>query len=343
VIDRHRDDIAAELRRSGLVVTADVGLSDFRVDLVIADPDEPDQPLLAVLLAGTEWYGRRTVGDRDGLPVEVLSRMLHWPGVERVWLPEWLSHREATVTRLRDAVAAAKRRLSEPVLEDVTPPAVAELVVTPPVSAVEEAFAFRSATTTPPAPAARPRHPNLVDFSAWMPIVVGDIRVLDEIHGSYNKSQVVKVIESIIESEGPVHRDRLAKLVAGAFSLGKVAEARRVAIQRVVPADYIRANDPDFYWPNGVDPIAWRTVRTSKKGEGRRVGEISLVEIGNAMTVVAEQSGGIAVEDLKRDALALFGGVRITRDVGARLAEALDRALVMGTLKQSPSGIVFVA
>lgn len=94
---------------------------------------------------------------------------------------------------------------------------------------------------------------------------------------------------------------------------------------------------------NGVDPITWRSVRTSKKGEGRPVGEISLVEIGNAMAVVAEQSGGFAVEDLKRDALVLFGGIRITRDVGARLAEALDRALVMGTLKQLPSGIVVVA
>lgn len=345
VIDRHRDDIAAELRRSGFVVTADVGLSDFRVDLVIADPDEPDQPLVAVLLDGTEWYGRRTVGDRDGLPVEVLSGLLHWPGVERVWLPEWLSRREATVTRLRDAVAAAKQRLSEPSVEDVAPAAVAEVVVTSPVSvsAPEEAFAFRSAPTAPPAPAAPRRHANLVDFTAWMPIVVGDIRVLDEIHSAYNKSKVTKVIESIIEAEGPIHRDRLAKLVAGAFGLGKVAEARRAGIRRVVPADYLRANDPDFYWPIGVDPITWRTVRTSKKGEGRPLGEVSLVEIGNAMAVVAEQSGGIAVEDLKRDALALFGGVRITRDVGARLAEALDRALVIRTLKQLPSGIVVVA
>ncbi|MCC9186221.1 hypothetical protein MMAG44476_34741 [Mycolicibacterium mageritense DSM 44476 = CIP 104973] len=346
VIDRHRDDIAAELRRSGFVVTADVGLSDFRVDLVIADPDEPDRPLVAVLLDGTEWYGRRTVGDRDGLPVEVLSRLLHWPGVERVWLPEWLSQREATVTRLRDAVGAAKRRLAEPPVEDiVVPPVVIEPVVTPPpLSAAEEVFAFRSAPTAPPPPPVAPRrHAHLVDFAAWMPIVVGDIRVLDEIHSAYNESQVVKVVESIIEAEGPVHRDRLAKLVAGAFSLGKVAEARRVAIQRVVPLRYLRANDPDFYWPSGVDPISWRTVRTSKKGEGRPLGEISLVEIGNAMAVVAEQSGGIAVEDLKRDALAMFGGSRRTAAVGARLAEALDRALVMGTLKQLPSGIVVVA
>ncbi len=114
VIDRHRDDIADALRREGLVVRSDVGLSDFRVDLVVSDPDEPDQPLVAILLDGTEWYGRRTVADRDGLPIDVLSNLLHWPGVERIWLPEWLSQREATVARIRDAVAAAKQRRLEP-------------------------------------------------------------------------------------------------------------------------------------------------------------------------------------------------------------------------------------
>lgn len=334
VIDRHRDDIAKALRQEGFVVKADVGLSDFRVDLVISDPDEPDQPLVAVLLDGTEWFSRRTVADRDGLPVEVLSKLLHWPGVERVWLPEWLGRREETVMRLRDAVAAAKQRKLEPPVDEV-------LARPPVVAPVEESFAFRSATTVA-APIAPRRRANLTDFRPWSSVVIGSISVLDEIHTSYNRSHVVKIIESIIDSEGPVHRDRLAKLVAGAFSLGKVSEGRRTAIQRVVPAEYSRADDREFYWPNGVNPGTWRTVRTSRRGEGRPLGEISLVEIGNAMLVVAEQAGGSAIEDLKRDALALFGGIRITKDIGARLAEALERALAVGTLKQLPSGIVVV-
>lgn len=142
VIDRHRDDIAAALREEGFVVRADVGLSDFRVDLVIADLDEPEKPLLAVLLDGPEWFGRRTVADRDGLPVEVLSKLLHWPGVERVWLPEWLGQRDATVARLRDAAAAAKQRKVAPPVEDVVapPPVVTPVedeVVRVPVGAAE--------------------------------------------------------------------------------------------------------------------------------------------------------------------------------------------------------------
>jgi hypothetical protein len=173
-------------------------------------------------------------------------------------------------------------------------------------------------------------------------VVIGSISVLDEIHTSYNRAHVVKIVESIIDAEGPVHRDRLAKLVAGAFSLGKVSEARRTAIQRVVPAEYTRGDDREFYWPTGVEPALWRTVRTAKRGEGRPLGEVSLVEIGNAMRVVAEQAGGSGVDDLKRDALALFGGIRVTKDIGARLDEALERALAIGALKQLPSRIVVV-
>ncbi|GAA2531712.1 DUF3320 domain-containing protein [Mycolicibacterium diernhoferi] len=335
VIDRHRDDIAAALRTEGFAVQADIGLSDFRVDLVIADPQEPDHPLVAVLLDGPEWFGRRTVADRDGLPVEVLSKLLHWPGVERVWLPEWLGDRDATVARLRESVAAAKQRRLEPPAEEVpVPPPVVQPVM-------EETLAFRSApaASTPRAPR---RHAHLTDFSPWNSVVIGSISVLDEIHTSYNRAHVVKIVESIIDAEGPVHRDRLAKLVAGAFSLGKVSESRKRAIQQVVPAEYSRADDREFYWPNGVHPGTWRTVRTSNRGEGRPIGEISLVEIGNAMRVAAEQTGGSAVDDLKREAMNLLGMTRMGSAVTLRLDQALERALAVGVLRQQPSGIFVV-
>ena len=64
--------------------------------------------MLAVLLDGPGWAARRTVGDRDGLPVEVLSTLMRWPAVERVWMPEWLADREAVLDRLSTVLAAAK-------------------------------------------------------------------------------------------------------------------------------------------------------------------------------------------------------------------------------------------
>ena len=115
VVDRHRESIAAALRARGLVVRTDVGLSEFRVDLSVSRPADPETPVMAVLLDGPAWARRGTVGDRDGLPVEVLGEMLRWPVVERVWLPSWLASADDVVDRLVAAVDAAPAAIAAPI------------------------------------------------------------------------------------------------------------------------------------------------------------------------------------------------------------------------------------
>ncbi|WP_301120926.1 DUF3320 domain-containing protein [Mycolicibacterium fortuitum] len=338
VIDRHRDDIAEALRREGFVVATDVGLSDFRVDLAISDPDEPDRPLVAVLLDGIGWSRRKTVADRDGLPVDVLGNLMRWPGVERVWMPEWLHHRDETIARLRAAVGDAKQRLAEPVVEPAAP------VVVKPVDVPESVSSIPSlkSATAPAAPPKRKQHPNIRVFSGWTPRVAGDKSSLDELGSAWAKDQVTRVIREIVDAEAPIHRDRLAKLVAGAFGLGRVNDDRRRAIQRIVPAEYRRKDDADFYWPVDVDPASWKLLRQPKSGVTRVLDEVSLIEIGNAMIIVAEQTGGVEREEIKREALTLLGGKRVTQAIGARLEAALQRSLDVGVLKLSAAGVVVV-
>ncbi|PQM53358.1 DNA helicase [Mycolicibacter virginiensis] len=341
VFDYHRDDIASALRSAGLSVAVDVGLSEFRVDLVLSDPAAPDTPLVAVLLDGPGWYSRRTVADRDGLPVDVLSGLLKWPAVERVWLPEWLQSRDATAARLQHAVAEARERKAATV-EVVAPPELVAPVMAAPEPVVEKPLELAPLRSAPIAPVAAPRrHPMLQTFREWTPVAIGDVSVLDEVATQYAKEKVRNVIEAVIAAEGPIHPDRLAKLVAGAFGLNRVAESRRKAIRQLVPADYYRRSDPEgFYWPAGIDPQTWRVVRCPDDGASRPIDEISLIEIGNAMLVIAEQTGGIEAEELKREALGLFGGKRMTAGIETRLGEALERAVASGWLMQTDAGFV---
>lgn len=181
-------------------------------------------------------------------------------------------------------------------------------------------------------------------FREWSPVVVGDVGVLDDIAMAYAKPQVLEVIRQVVATEGPVHPDRLAKLVAGAFRLNRVAESRRRAIRQLVPAEYRRRSDPErFYWPSELDPETWRAVRCPAEGASRVLDEVSLIEIGNAMLVVAEQTGGIEAEELKREALGLFGGKRMTQAIGKRLGEALERVLGNGALTRQAGGLIHIA
>jgi hypothetical protein len=336
VFDRHRDDIASALRTEGLIVTTDLGLSDFRVDLVLADRSEPDRQLVAVLLDGQGWYDRRTVADRDALPVDVLHDMMRWPAVERVWLPEWLRCRESVVASLKSTVSEARQRIlsgntaAEPPHTDAP---VAPLRQPPPLMRANSA-------AQPQAPQG---HPMVQTYREWTPRRLGDTSVLDDLTNYYAKGRVRDAIVSAMAAEAPIHPQRLAKIVAAAFDLSRVNENRARSIQQLVPADYRRPTGERFYWPVGVEPETWRIVRRPPQGTSRQLDHVSLIEIGNAMTVVAEQTGGIEPEELKREALNLMGSRRVTPMIGVRLGDALSAALKRGVLRQNGSGLLLAS
>ena len=343
VIDRHRDDIAEALRAEGLPVKTDVGLSDFRVDIVIANPDAPEQPLVAVLLDGPKWRSRKTVADRDGLPVDVLQNLMHWPAVERIWLPGWLRDRQEIIAKLRETVEEAQLRLQRGEVEPN--PARRAPVNVQRVENVSSAPAFAkiaAAPASPPQPKPPKQHPMVRVFREYVPRALGDVSALDQITPSMPSAspRVNAAIAEVIQAEGPIHRDRLARLVGNSFGLSRVTADRRNKIQRLVGAEFRRAPDDSFFWPRDVDPDSWRVVRCSEPGAARSLDEVSLVEIGNAMIVIAQQSGGSAGEELKRDALNLLGGRRITPAVEQRLQAALERALEKGLLRQSAGGVI---
>ena len=340
VIDRHRDDIAEALRAEGLPVKTDVGLSDFRVDIVIGNPEAPSQPMVAVLLDGLNWHARKTVADRDGLPVDVLENLMHWPAVERIWLPAWLHDRQQVITGLRQTVDAARERLKRGEVEPDPTRRAPQPVQR--VETVPSAPTFAKIASAPTAPVQPKRHPMLREFREYVPRTLGDISALDQITPSMPSAspRITAAIAEVIEAEGPIHRDRLARLVSSCFGLSRVSVDRRKKIQRLVASEYRRPPDDSFFWPANIDPETWKIVRCPEPGSGRPLDEVSFVEIGNAMSVVAQQSGGSADEELKRDALNLLGGKRITAQIDQRLQAALNHALDKGLLRRSGSGVI---
>lgn len=133
-VDLHREEIADALRDRGYAVATDVGLSDFKVDISLASLDAPDRPFMAILLDSPAWAARRTAGDRDGLPGDVLTRMMRWPSVQRVWLPAWISDREAVLDKLEKAFVEAGSGLSDADPEPVRSAGSEGLIAGPAVS-----------------------------------------------------------------------------------------------------------------------------------------------------------------------------------------------------------------
>ncbi|QZY51764.1 DUF3320 domain-containing protein [Leucobacter tenebrionis] len=352
--DRHRDEIAAELRLRGFAVQTDLGLSDFRIDISVATAEEPERQLLAVLLDGESWRSRRTVADRDGLPVEVLENLMRWPAVERVWLPEWLQDRETTLDRL---AAAVSRTLERQVSSDPFPlgeeagqaPATdqghpeisrettlrsslrhgADLDPAPsPTSAPDRRSAIMELPST------RIQHERLTPFVPWTGTAGGGVDVLDALPRMDAARQVREVIRSAVAAEGPVHAQRLAKLVGESFGLSRVASGRVSSILACVPSDLPRSENAEFIWPAEIDPKTYTTARHTGGELRREIDSVPLEEIANAMAIVSELSGGMETEAIQREALALFGGKRITSGIARRLEAALALGEDSGRLRR---------
>ncbi|MBZ2197813.1 DUF3320 domain-containing protein [Occultella gossypii] len=338
IADRHREQVAASLRDLGLVAHTDVGLSDFKVDLSLALPERPDHPVVAVLLDGPGWAGRGTVGDRDGLPVEVLSAMMRWPAVERLWLPAWLKDPDGEARRLLEAThaaerAAADREEAERETEHLARTAAAEQAATALAADEPEQPILTGLSTADERSEPVTASVGLaVPFQPWDPQPLGVRSVLDALPAARAAHKVQQAIESIVAQEGPVHTARLTRLVANSFGLTKVAETRAQAILGQVPTD-LPVQD-QFVWPRGLDPDDWRGYRTQTSSSVRPLDHVSSREIANAMADLARASAGITSEELLRATTSVFGGSRLTDGIRTRLERALGAALTLGLLTE---------
>jgi hypothetical protein len=348
--DRHRDEVAAALRERGLVVRSDVGLSDFRVDLTVARPEAPDTPVLAVLLDGPAWARRETVGDRDGLPVEVLGELRGWPAVERVWLPTWSADRAEVVDRLVAAVDGAAPAAVEPEpVEDEEPydGPLADVIPLRPASVVpepeREPIAVVGGAPAPKAaPVAAVRSPAPVPlgdeqpFIAWAPKPAGEKKQLDQLSDPAVARLVRRVLTAGLKAEGPVHRDRLTRLTAGAFGLSRVTEARRDALLALLPNS--AAPVGEFVWPAGLDPDSWTFFRRQASSAQRPLEHVAPEEIGNAMVALTRAGAASSRDELYRRTLEVFGHRRRTPALLPLLDAALAAVVGRGRLTEQPDG-----
>jgi hypothetical protein len=176
--------------------------------------------------------------------------------------------------------------------------------------------------------------PDEEPFTPWRSGYLGGRDVLDGLPRSTAAERVVRALSAGIEAEGPVHTDRLARLVAGGFDLGRVTADRRAAILACLPLGALRdAADQTFAWPSSIDPETWTGFRRTGPTDDRPLEHISPVEIGNAMAALCVAGAGMDRDQLFQQALLIFGFRRRTTAQLAVLDAALGRSVAAGRLR----------
>jgi hypothetical protein len=288
-------------RDAGLDVRTDVGLTDFKIDIVIADPVAPSR-CLGILLDGPRWRKRATVVDRDVFPVDMLMQRMGWHQITRIWLPMWMRNPDGEKARIFELYAnlpfpePESNEEPEPV---VSPEPVEQQILLEPPALI--AYMVESLPWTP-----------------WQQREVGDKSILDKLSFAVNKASVIALMNEIIATEAPIQPSRLAKFVGGAYGIGRVTESRSSDILGVrIPN--VERDKEGFLYPHNVKRIEYIGVRVGE----RIIDEICLPELGNAMVHLLHQQNHLKIDQLMSMTVRLFGGMRVTEGIRNRLLLAL--------------------
>ncbi len=94
------EQIASRLRSIGLNATTNVGRSDFRVDIAIKDPDNPETYSIGLIIDGKNYATLPTVRDRE-ITIPAVLGNLGWK-IHRIWALDWLDNPDAVLRGICD-------------------------------------------------------------------------------------------------------------------------------------------------------------------------------------------------------------------------------------------------
>jgi hypothetical protein len=299
------DDVASVIRNMGFPCDHQVGAAGFRIDLGVRHPDQPGRYILAVECDGSAYHSALWARERDRLRQDVLEG-LGWR-FHRVWSTDWFHRRHAEIDRLRTALeeaakadgphyTGANREGLQPVEETAETAPDLETVLPPPPELSAPAYEVSSFTVKASfEPHEAPLH------------LLSDL------------------VTKIVQAEGPIHRDLIARRVAEAFGKSRTGRRIREASDRAL-ASAMRSGgivaDREFAMTKAQQDDPPVRDRSAPNAPGT-AGHLPPVEIRAAAARVVAESGDMSLEELIVATARLLGFAR----VGADLRGVIDGTL----------------
>ena len=303
------EDVADFIRSLGYKADPQVGSAGFRIDIGVRHPDRPGQYIVAVECDGAAYHSALWARERDHLRQEILEN-LGWR-FHRIWSTDWFHRCEQEKRRLRE------------MLENVCASTLDGIVV-PGTDAKEHEKENEENIKEEDV---EPAEVDNIHISAPL-YIRAKVRAttLCEPHEA-SLSQLIKLVEKIIQAEGPIHESELARRISSAF--GKEKTGRRI-IEIVEAAtkttleqnqDLLRREEFLLTIEQEVNP----PVRDRRKEEGSlmRAEHLPPMEICAAKDIVVRENGEMSEEDTIRAIARLLGFKQVGRNLREKIANVL--------------------
>jgi len=306
------ESVYARLSAAGLEVHRQVGCSGYRIDLAVVDPKIPGRYCLAIECDGATYRAARTARDRDRLRQQILEN-LGWR-VHRIWSRDWNANPEREIQRVLELI---QKPAGEHPQGDAPPSPQ-------PISEPSNSQDAQEQMIEPGDP---------VSVSAWVPDGINAV-YYDPFRGDLHSKMdhlrsVADDIVTILNAQGPLHRDALIDPLTIAWGYQRLSKRVREIVDRAIIYAQSRAmvrvaHAAQFVYPMDAEPIKVRVPRPGTMP--RPTEEISPEEMVAAIQLSLKEAGGSAtVSDLVRLVVTMYGhqraGSRVILPVQTALAQ----------------------
>lgn len=327
-LDKTREDylileIAEAVKEMGYEVRCNIGSSQYKVDMGIVNPKDPETYLLGILLDGENCRAAATARDRFVLQPDVLVG-LGW-SVLRIWTLDWLDDADYVREQIRRAVQKAMEAQEQPQdkADGSTEGNNSVPAVCPEFERVEEepeSSASRSYQT-----------------AELLPLGTAEQFYLPESAG-----RIAAAAETILMKEAPISRKALMRRVLDGWGISRGgSRVESIFLDAVRSVDKLETRDGEqvFYWRADQNPEEYEIYRVEDlDGVKRSMDEIPSQEIQAAAAEVLAQQIGLSQADLIRETAKKFGFTRVGSVIENAAGYAIARALDKGRFERLENG-----
>ena len=322
--------VAAALESRGYKVNTGIGSSEYRVDIGIVDPSNPERYLLGLLCDGYNYASSGSARDRDVNIPSVLSN-LGWRTMS-IWSVEWWDTPEHVLERIEHEIerAVAESRDVENSAEKVfdtcgngSGNAQAEPGQTPGnTPAKSECDSGETAESPEPV-----EHESAGCRQEYINAEL-QRHYVDPVSFSSGKfkKDIVSDIRKIIEAEAPISRKLLIKKLLNNFGIMRNGPKINAYLTEIFSKMHLATTGTDdvFFWKNKTNI---RSLSVYRPAAGRDPQDIAPEEVAQAIRQVVKDQFAIDEDGLIRETAALFGFATVRDNVLASMTRGLECAM----------------
>ncbi len=309
-------EVSDALAAKGYECRFGVGTSEFRVDVAVVDPDDPDRYILGILSDGESYKASENTRDREYARADVL-RGLGWE-VVHVWSVEWYFRRDRVMQNL---LSMLDRIIARRDSGETETPAKEE----------EEVDVSDFGTTDRPLRAGSA--PGMNRKAVYLAFDGSGLPVPED---PFARPAVLYASRAIIKAESPVSEANLLKEYCRVSGIRRLTAQKREALLEILEKEFGPAKRGTFvtYWAKDADPSRYDMFRVSSDPSAMRdIDSIPMPELLSAIADAVDRFGSFEVEAAPRVIASQFGfsrsGDRIREVVNEAMVFALEDGLVV--------------